>query len=79
MIVETVTAAEDIAALRVFNRCVDLTSTYGGEHRNLQTRIIVHIQPVRDTILRTSSSEIALRVSQSISMSLSWSEFPHRS
>ena len=45
MIVETVTAAEDIEALRIFNRCVDLTSTYGVEHRNLQTRIIVYHHP----------------------------------
>ena len=45
MIVETVTAAEDIKALRMFNRCVDLTSTYGSEHRNLQTRIMIYHSP----------------------------------
>ncbi len=45
MIVETVTSAEDIEALRVFNRCVDLTSTYGAEHRNWQTRIMVYNEP----------------------------------
>ena len=45
MIVETVTAAEDIEALRIFNRCVDLTSTYGAEHRNLQTRIMWYNEP----------------------------------
>ncbi len=45
MIVETVTTAEDVSALRTFSRCVDLTSTYGAEHRNLQTRIMVLVHP----------------------------------
>lgn len=38
MVVETMTIAQDITALRLYSRCVDLSSTFGAEHRNLQTR-----------------------------------------
>ena len=41
MIVETVTATEDISALCLHSRCVDLTSTFGAEHRDLKTRALV--------------------------------------
>ena len=41
MIVETVTTTQDISALRLHSRCVDLTSTFGAEHRDLKTRVVV--------------------------------------
>ncbi len=45
MTVEAAPAAADISALRKFNRCVDMTSAYGAEHRNSQTRIMVYDEP----------------------------------
>lgn len=45
MIIETVTATEDISALCMYSRCVDLTGTFGAEHRNLKTRSLVLTVP----------------------------------
>ena len=37
MVVETMTTAQDITALSLYSRCIDLNSTFGAEHRDAQT------------------------------------------